>query len=135
MRDAGLPRHHLNRAEVGKGEHVGQPGLESALDIDDVPHRRGPVDGPAEGHAVFDRTREPVDQHVAAAFGADQVRIADANDVDVLRHELGSRSPPDRWCRNEPPEPPRLISEVPLLPARVRILVVWGRTVSRLSSV
>ncbi len=91
MGNAGFPRNDLNRAEVGEGQHVGQPGVESALDIDDIPHRRGPVDGSAERHTVFDRTREPVDQNVPAAFGANQVCIANANDVDVLRYEFGSR--------------------------------------------
>ena len=91
MRDAGLPRHQLNRAEVGKGKDVRQPSIEPALDLDDVAHRRSAVDGPAEGDAVFDRAGEPVDQDVTAAFGADQVRVADPNDVDALRHELGSR--------------------------------------------
>src|SRR5215211_4878386 len=90
MGDTGLPRNDLNCADVRKGEHVGQSSLESALDINDVAHRCRRVDGPAEGHAVFDRASEPVDQNVTSSIGADQVRVADANNVDLLRHELGS---------------------------------------------
>ena len=80
----------LNGADVGKGEYVGQPSLESALDIDNVAHRCRRVDGPAEGHAVFDGTGEPVDENVTSAIGADQVRVADPYNVDLLRHEVGS---------------------------------------------
>ena len=39
VRDAGLPRHQVNRAEVGEGKHVGQPSIQPALDIDDIAHR------------------------------------------------------------------------------------------------
>ena len=74
----------MQRAQVRDGDDVGQPGGQAALDVDDVAHRGRAVDRAAERHAVADGSGEAVDQHVAAALGADQVGVAEPNDVDVL---------------------------------------------------
>jgi hypothetical protein len=88
VRHALLPRQPAQRVEVRDGQDVRKAVGEAALDVDDVAHRGGPVDGPAERHAAAGRACEPVDEEVAAALGADEVGVAEADDVDALPGEL-----------------------------------------------
>jgi hypothetical protein len=89
VRDARFPWHDLSRADVWEGQHIREPSFETALDVNNVAHWCGRVDGPAEGDPVADRTCKAIDQDVASPIGTDQIRIPDAYDVNALRHHLG----------------------------------------------
>jgi hypothetical protein len=86
----------------------GQALLEAALNRDHVPHRGGVVHGAAESQAVADRGRQLVEQHVAAAVHADQVRIRHPDHIDAVgaqpladgRH-VGLRRVRHRWLQPE----------------------------------
>jgi len=85
---------------------VRQALLKAALDRDHVPHRGCVVHGAAERQAVAGRGRQLVEQHVAAAVHADQVRIGHPDHVDAvgaqpLAHgrDVGLRHVRHRWLQ------------------------------------
>jgi hypothetical protein len=79
-----LPGQRRQRGQVGVHGDVRQARLQAALHRDHVPHRRGVIDRPAERQAVAGRRGQLVEQHVAAAVHADQVRVGDPDHVDAL---------------------------------------------------
>ena len=90
VRDAGLPRHVGEGGQVGEGDDVGQAVGEAAFaELDDVAHRAGAVDRAAERDAVAECPGEVRDQHVAAALGADEVGVAQPDDVDAAPAQFG----------------------------------------------
>src|SRR6188472_1630628 len=102
-----LPRHDLDSADVGKCQYVGQASFEPTFDVDYIAHRRSAVDRATEGHPVTHRTSEPVDQDVAPALGADQVRITNPDHVDALPDQFGREVLYTRRIEMRHPETPR----------------------------
>jgi hypothetical protein len=84
MRDTGFPGQVAQRRQVRDGDHIGHPIGAATLDVDLPALRIGAIHRPAERHAAAQVPGQPVDQDIAAAFGADDVAVADSQHVDAL---------------------------------------------------